>query len=529
MGINIGSALVQAARAAERERGRQAREAVRAQKAHMRAQAADAKERRRLYLDARAADVHSKNAELSLAFSRLEELLIGCLHLDPRVDLADLLVTPQYPRLQLGELAFEQMPLPREHFFPKPLHPLIAWLGWARNVHARKCAVAETAFADHMQDHQREQEARKIKIDKLRMEHARRVKAIRTEAEAHNSEVRKWEQSFKNGEPVAIETYFTTVLTKSPYSAAFPHDVACRYLPESKQLVVEYGLPEMEAVIPRIKKFKYARASDSVTDTVHPEAHRRSRYASVVAQVIIRTLHEICRADSMNHVDTIVLSGYVDSIDRSTGQRVRPCVVSVRTTKDAFLPLDLRHVNALDCLRMLSACVSRSPSELVPVRPILDLNMCDSRFVQESDVLSSLDRRRNLMDLSWGDFESLITNLFQKMGLNTKLTQASRDGGVDCVAFDPRPVLGGKVVIQAKRYKNTVGVTCVRDLYGTMMNEGASKGILITTSGYGQAAFEFANEKPLELLSGRHLLHLLKEHAGVDAKIEMPDKWDGQR
>lgn len=50
------------------------------------------------------------------------------------------------------------------------------------------------------------------------------------------------------------------------------------------------------------------------------------------------------------------------------------------------------------------------------------------------------------------------------------------------MAFDARPVLGGKVVIQAKRYRDTVGVSAVRDLYGTMLNEGASKGILVCTS-----------------------------------------------
>jgi restriction system protein len=119
----------------------------------------------------------------------------------------------------------------------------------------------------------------------------------------------------------------------------------------------------------------------------------------------------------------------------------------------------------------------------------------------------------------------LITNLFPKMGLETRLTQASRDGGVDCLAFDPRPIFGGKVVIQAKRYKNTVGVSSVRDLYGTMQNEGASKGILVTTSGYGKASYEFAEGKPIELLSGSNLLYLLAEHAGVQARIEMPDNW----
>ena len=134
--------------------------------------------------------------------------------------------------------------------------------------------------------------------------------------------------------------------------------------------------------------------------------------------------------------------------------------------------------------------------------------MVDFRFVEASDVISMFDDRPNLMELTPGEFEALITNLFEKMGLQARLTQASRDGGVDCVAYDPRPIFGGKVVIQAKRYKNTVGVSAVRDLFGTMQNEGASKGILVTTSGYGKASFEFADGKPLELLSGSHLLSL---------------------
>jgi restriction system protein len=77
----------------------------------------------------------------------------------------------------------------------------------------------------------------------------------------------------------------------------------------------------------------------------------------------------------------------------------------------------------------------------------------------------------------------------------------------------------------AKRYKNTVGVSAVHDLFGTMQNEGASKGILVTTSGYGKAAFDFAKGKPIELLDGGNLLFLLAEHAGMDARIIMPDDW----
>jgi restriction system protein len=224
-------------------------------------------------------------------------------------------------------------------------------------------------------------------------------------------------------------------------------------------------------------------------------------------------------------LESIVANGFVDTIDRGTGRRIRPCLVTVRATREIFEGLDLSQVDPVACLKALNASLSKSPAELAPVRPILEFKMVDPRFIEERDVISTLDQRTNLMDLSPSDFESLITNLFEKMGLETRQTQASRDGGVDCVAYDPRPIFGGKVVIQAKRYKNTVGVSAVRDLFGTMQNEGASKGILVTTSGYGKASFDFANNKPIELLSGSNLLFLLEQHAGVNAKIVMPDDW----
>jgi Restriction endonuclease len=36
-----------------------------------------------------------------------------------------------------------------------------------------------------------------------------------------------------------------------------------------------------------------------------------------------------------------------------------------------------------------------------------------------------------------------------------------------------------------KEFSSNVGVAAVRDLYGTVVNEGATKGILVTTTDYG--------------------------------------------
>ena len=60
----------------------------------------------------------------------------------------------------------------------------------------------------------------------------------------------------------------------------------------------------------------------------------------------------------------------------------------------------------------------------------------------------------------------------------------------------------------------------MRDLYGTTMNEGANKGILVTTTDYGPDAYKFASDKPLTLITGANLLHLLSKH-GIKAKIDL--------
>jgi len=230
-------------------------------------------------------------------------------------------------------------------------------------------------------------------------------------------------------------------------------------------------------------------------------------------------------ADATSAIEIIVLNCYVDVINPATGKPDKPCLVSVRIRKEDFLSLDLQHVKPVLCLKRLRALMSRSPHELEPVEPILTFNMVDARFVEGQPILDELDRRRNVATLTPYEFEALVRDLFQKMGHDAKQTRPSRDGGVDCVAFDTRPILGGRVVIQAKRYRHVVGVSAVRDLYGTMQNERANKGILITTSHSTSAARDFAKDLPLQLIDGAGLLSLLETEAGVHAKIDFPEGW----
>jgi restriction system protein len=512
------------ARVLDREQMHAFREAERAQRAYERSIAAEEKERKRLYVESRSAAVDAQNEELDGYVRGLGILLAATLAVDDYLDLDSLKVAPDVPMFQPGLLGAPAPPPQLESFLPKEPSGIGKFMRGAKAKHEEALAVAQTAYEHTLAGYGEREKVRQQALEEAKAAHDADVARMIARVEEDNREVDELKRDFEAAVPEAVVQYFSLVLDASTYPDSFPRHHRIAYVPESKQLVIELELPGVDT-IPRVRQYKNVKARDAIDEMPRPAAQIKSLYSHVVAQTSLRTVHEVFEADRRRHLDTVVFNGYVDTIDPATGIPTRPHLISLRTTRDQFLALDLAHVEPLACLKGLNASVSKTPSELVPVRPVLEFDMVDPRFVQESDVLGVLDQRPNLMELSPTEFEGLIRDLFEKMGLETKQTQPSRDGGVDCIAYDPRPIFGGKVVIQAKRYKHTVGVSAVRDLFGTMQNEGASKGILVTTSGYGKSSFQFAEGKPLELLSGTHLLYLLAEHAGIEARIEPPDDW----
>ena len=142
-------------------------------------------------------------------------------------------------------------------------------------------------------------------------------------------------------------------------------------------------------------------------------------------------------------------------------------------------------------------------------------NRKDPRFIESREALAEINSLTNLAEIPWEEFEHLVRELFSKMfnheGAEVKVTRSSSDGGVDAIVFDPDPIRGGKFVIQAKRYTKAVPVSAARDLYGTMLNEGAAKGLLVTTAHFGSQTREFAKDKPITLIDGSNLVYLLEE------------------
>ncbi|MDD5332403.1 MAG: restriction endonuclease [Rhodoferax sp.] len=347
--------------------------------------------------------------------------------------------------------------------------------------------------------------------------------AFEIQQEEHNQSIDKHKANFEALETGAVFDYFDLVLNASEYPEHFPREWEIDYLADIKTLVVNFTLPA-PSHMPTLKEVKYLVTRDELKESFFGERETNALYDSALYQITLRTVHELFESDYANALDAIVFNGIVHGVDKTNGHNTTACVLSLQASKEEFMAIQLANIDPKACFKKLKGVGSSQLHGLSPVAPILWIEKSDSRFVDAYAVADGLDEATNLAAMDWEDFEHLVRELFEKefrtTGGEVRITQASRDGGVDAVAFDPDPIRGGKIVIQAKRYTNVVGVSAVRDLYGTVMNEGATKGILVTTADYGADSYEFAKGKPLTLLNGSNLLHLLAKH-GHKATIDI--------
>ncbi len=108
--------------------------------------------------------------------------------------------------------------------------------------------------------------------------------------------------------------------------------------------------------------------------------------------------------------------------------------------------------------------------------------------------------------------------------MESRQTQSSRDDGIDAIAVNEDPILGGPAIIQAKRYSNVVGYESVTALAGVIDHKRAAKGILVTTSWVGKASRDFAHANGrMQIIEGRELKRLLADLT-MDVLISLPGR-----
>lgn len=111
------------------------------------------------------------------------------------------------------------------------------------------------------------------------------------------------------------------------------------------------------------------------------------------------------------------------------------------------------------------------------------------------------------------DFEHFVGDLWERMGWETEVSQASVDAGIDVIATKETPY-PQKKVIQAKRYgeNTTVGGPDVQQ-YASLKQQvnGADSVVIVTTSSFTSSAERRAEELNVKLVDGNGLIGIIDD------------------
>ena len=361
-----------------------------------------------------------------------------------------------------------------------------------------------------------------VKKEKEKYEREKEV-FLQSQSEV-NAGIESRRDNYYKGNTEEVEKYCSWIIEKSKFPENFVKDFELQYLPNEKKIIVSFYLPNSDS-IPKIIQHKYVMSRNQIEEVVLTQKKFEKFYNDIVYMCCLKTIKEIFSSDDAKVIDSIVYNGWIKYIDKSNGKDAESCIITIETDKQTFMDINIENVDYKECIKGLKGIFAPSILSLTPVVPYMNINREDTRFIESKEVSNIAMDGYNLATMPWEDFEYFVRELFDKMfnvnGGEVKVTQASHDGGVDAIAFDDDPIRGGKFVIQAKRYNNVVPVSAVRDLYGTMIHEGATKGILVTTSSYGKDSYEFAKDKPIKLINGQELLGLLNKYGYTNLKIEL--------
>jgi restriction system protein len=104
-------------------------------------------------------------------------------------------------------------------------------------------------------------------------------------------------------------------------------------------------------------------------------------------------------------------------------------------------------------------------------------------------------------------FEEYMLAYFKSQGYSGYLTRATGDYGADLVIEKQ----GLKIVVQAKRWKDTVGISAIQQVIGAIKHYNADKAMVITNSYFTKNAIELSNSNSVELWDRNYIIANMKK------------------
>ena len=506
-----------------RSEARTVREAAKAERDRKRQAATGERERKKLYVDDRKAEAAAMAEDVSGRLAELDGLLKAGIRDRPVVTFASLRRTDAYPAFDAGQLGEPVPPPIWEQFAPAPPSGLGKVFGGGSRFE-RQAEIARAAYAQAVEQHAAAEADRRRQLAEQRAAYDAAAAAFAADVAEHNAGIDQFQRDCRAGDPEAVAEFCTLVLDSSVYPEGFPHQTRAVYRPDPREAVIEWELPPL-SVIPLDRDYRYVATRDAIEALPRSEKEIKERYRTVIAQVALRTIHEILVSTPGSVIELVTFYGKVSAKDPASGQPIRPLLLQVSAKREVFSTFVLSDLDPVACLKRLNALVSPHPYDLEPVQPTMDFDSLLARFkfVAGMDVVVGLDSRPDLLAMNPYEFEHLVRQIFEEMGMRAWNTQAIKDDGVDAVAVNNNAVFGGMCIIQAKRYRNAVGVEAVRALAGVMEDKHATKGILVTTSWVTKDGHAFATRHGrIEIMECEHVKYLCKEHLGLDVLISLP-------
>lgn len=147
---------------------------------------------------------------------------------------------------------------------------------------------------------------------------------------------------------------------------------------------------------------------------------------------------------------------------------------------------------------------------------ILDLPKIEIMTIDDQIKAYFKKHPEELYQLSPRKFEELVASIMRDMGFEVQLTQATRDGGRDIIAFVRNGLTNFLAHVECKRYgpENKVSVDIIRSVVGVHHMRNANKSIIVTTGFYTKSAKEEAKlvESTLDLKDYNDLKVLLSTY-----------------
>jgi restriction system protein len=163
-----------------------------------------------------------------------------------------------------------------------------------------------------------------------------------------------------------VREYVGIVLAKSVYPELLSVEHEYEFDPEARELTLAVLISPPDG-LPAEKAYRYVKAKDEIASTPLAKKDLKARYANVVHQVALRTLHEIFEADRAGKIQTITLEVGTETRDPATGRQRRIVFVGVAAERDSFMAFDLDNVVPAATLEHLGAAMSKNPFELVGI------------------------------------------------------------------------------------------------------------------------------------------------------------------